>query len=95
LCTGSINDNSEILPKAALKAAAAFDPSITGFMDSRPSVAVPRNPKQLIHRTIIPSRGNEEEVNESAPVELDDRETVFNTIMDADALIIAIPVYSH
>jgi hypothetical protein len=45
LCNGAIRGNSEILLKAALKAAVASDPTITVSWIHVPSIALPRNPK--------------------------------------------------
>ncbi|KAL1879644.1 hypothetical protein Plec18167_004106 [Paecilomyces lecythidis] len=95
LGNGSIHGNSEILLKAALKAAAASDASITISWIHVPSVVIPRNAKPIkIEREIIPNR-SDEMVEGPKRVELDDREAVLNAILDADALIIASPVYSH
>ena len=95
LCNGSIHGNSEILLKAALKGAIAFDPSITTSWIHVPSVALPRNHKPLrVNASIIPNRDDEAAVGFKNQ-DPDDREVVFNAIMEADALIIASPVYSH
>lgn len=95
LANGSIHGNSEILLKAALKAAAASDPSITISWIHVPSVVIPRNAKPIkIEKEIIPNR-SDELLQGPRRVELDDREAVLNAILDADALIIATNVYSH
>ncbi|KAL1849403.1 hypothetical protein Daus18300_013285 [Diaporthe australafricana] len=101
LCNGSIHGNSEILLKAALQAAVAQDPSIRTSWIHVPSVVIPRNPRPLRDEPdIIPNRShyfeggnNDDELGPRA--EVDDREAVFEAIMDADAIIIATPVYSH
>ncbi|KAI1495388.1 flavoprotein [Biscogniauxia mediterranea] len=101
LCNGSIHGNSEILLKAALEAAKEFDSSITVSWIHVPSVALPRNHKPIkSDPSIIPYRNDDEKTGKRANgnnnnIPPDDREAVFNAIMDADALIIASPVYSH
>lgn len=103
LCNGSIHGNSEILLKAALLAAAAHDPSTSTSWIHVPSVVIPRNAKPLREEPdIIPKRSHEHPGNNgrntslaSQGVDVDDREAVFEAIMDADALIIATPIYSH
>lgn len=103
LCNGSIHGNSEILLKAALQAAAAHDPSISTSWIHVPSVVIPRNPKPLREEPdIVPNRSHEYASNDASgtsptgrSVDVDDREAVFEAIMDADALIIATPIYSH
>ncbi|KAI1498592.1 flavoprotein [Biscogniauxia marginata] len=99
LCNGSIHGNSEILLKAALEAAKEYDSSITVSWIHVPSVALPRNHKPIkSDPSIIPYRNDDDTAAAKAPnnnAQLDDREAVFNAIMDADALIIASPVYSH
>lgn len=95
LCNGSINGNSEILLKAALTAAINEDPNTTVSWMHVPSVAIPRHHKPLkVDTTIIPDRNDAGKKRQDA-TEPDDREAAFNAIMDADALIIATPVYSH
>ncbi|QGI69660.1 hypothetical protein CEK26_001992 [Fusarium fujikuroi] len=95
LCNGSINGNSEILLKAALKAATATDSSITVSWIHVPSVVLPR--QHLPFRSdpsLIPHShdGKEQPFRRREP---DDREAVFEAVMNADAIIIATPVYSH
>lgn len=103
LCNGSIHGNSEILLKAALLAPAARDPSISTSWIHVPSVVIPRNAKPLREEPdIIPNRSHEftsTKGSDTSPacriVDVDDREAVFEAVMDADALIIATPIYSH
>lgn len=101
LCNGSIHGNSEILLKAALQAAVAHDPSIKTSWIHVPSVVLPRNPKPLRDEPdIIPNRSYEyDKDGGSGPAgsttDVDDRAAAFEAIMDADALIIATPIYSH
>ncbi|KAF5965588.1 putative nadph-dependent fmn reductase protein [Fusarium bulbicola] len=95
LCNGSVNGNSEILLKAALKAATVTDSSISVSWIRVPTVALPR--QHLPFRddpSVIPHRNDGEEYRPRYS-ETDDREVVFEAIMDADAIIIASPVYSH
>lgn len=103
LCNGSIHGNSEILLKAALLAAVEHDPSLTVSWIHVPSVVIPRNPKPLRDEPdIIPNRSHEHTSNNDSAAtpaaqraDIDDREAVFEAIMEADALIIATPIYSH
>ncbi|KAJ9130112.1 Oxidoreductase [Coniochaeta hoffmannii] len=95
LCNGSIHGNSEILLKAALTAAAASDPSITTSWIHVPSVAIPRNPKPLEADNSIIPESDERDQPIHKDTELDDRRAVLGAIKDADALIVATPVYSH
>ncbi|KAI7764859.1 hypothetical protein LZL87_013842 [Fusarium oxysporum] len=95
LCNGSVNGNSEILLKASLKAATAIDSSISVSWIHVPTVVLPR--QHLPFRddpSVIPYRNDGKE-HQSRKNEPDDREAVFEAIMDADAIIIAGPVYSH
>src|SRR6478752_2930777 len=95
LCNGSLHGNSEILLKAALKAATATDSSITVSWIHVPAVVLPR--QHLPFRddaSMIPYRDDGKEY-QSRKREPDDRAAVFEAIMDADAIIIASPVYSH
>ena len=96
LANGSLQGNSEILLKAALTAAQEEDPSLTTSWFHVSSVSIPRNPKPLEGQLDISlgtidsmKAGND---HDSAP---DDRKTVFNAILDADAIIISTPTYSH
>ncbi|KAJ5547311.1 hypothetical protein N7494_004896 [Penicillium frequentans] len=92
LCNGSLNDNSEILLKAALKAAVNEHFNTTVSWMHVPSVAIPRHHQP--DNTIIPDRNDAGRQRQDA-AEPDDREAAYNAIMDADALIIATTVYSH
>lgn len=95
LCNGSLHGNSEVLLKAALKAATATDSSITVSWINVPAVVLPR--QHLPFRddaSMIPYRDDGKEY-QSRKREPDDREAVFEAIMDADGIIIASPVYSH
>ncbi|KAF4416154.1 nadph-dependent fmn reductase [Fusarium acutatum] len=95
LCNGSLHGNSEILLKAALKAATATDSSITVSWIHVPAVVLPRQHLPFKDDpSMIPYRDDGKEY-ESRKRESDDRQAVFDAIMDADAIIIASPVYSH
>ncbi|KAI1052758.1 hypothetical protein LB507_009792 [Fusarium sp. FIESC RH6] len=95
LCNGSLHGNSEVLLKAALKAAAATDSSITVSWIHVPAVVLPRQHLPFRHdASMVPYRDDGEEY-QSGKREPDDREAVFEAVMDADAIIIASPVYSH
>lgn len=95
LCNGSIHGNSEVLLKAALNAARQSDPTITVTWIHVPSVAIPSHCGPFSSDpSIIPDR-NDETSKVSKNAGLDDRKAVFNAIMDADALVIFSPVYSH
>lgn len=99
LCNGSVHGNSEILLKAALQGAVGRDPSISTSWIHVPSVVIPRNPRPLREEPDIIPKNNHEHGNDTGPTAqsagVDDREAVFEAIMDADALIIATPIYSH
>ncbi|POS75658.1 hypothetical protein DHEL01_v205945 [Diaporthe helianthi] len=98
-----MHGNSEILLKAGLLAAVQHDPSLTVSWIHVPSVVIPRNAKH--HRAegdIIPDRSDEYTGNhngvastENQRTDMDDREAAFEAVMEADALIIATPIYSH
>jgi len=95
LCNGSIHGNSEILLKAALTAAVASNPSITVSWIHVPSVVIPRNPKPLKPDNSIIPEGDDQHVKEAKETDVDDRKAVLNAILDADALIVSTPVYTH
>ncbi|KAJ5746537.1 hypothetical protein N7520_011719 [Penicillium odoratum] len=94
LANGTINGNSEILLKAALKAAEKADPSITTSWIHVPSVSVPRNPKPLEGAQDV-SMGTIGQTGVGGDTVPDDRSDVLNAILAADALIFATPIYSH
>ncbi|CCT74219.1 uncharacterized protein FFUJ_10262 [Fusarium fujikuroi IMI 58289] len=95
LCNGSINGNSEILLKAALKAATATDSSISVSWIHVPAVVLPRQHLPFKDDpSMIPYRDDGKQY-QSSKREPDDRQAAFEAIMDADAIIIATPVYSH
>src|SRR5262245_19961601 len=98
IANGSQGGNSEILLKAALRAATTANSSISTSWIHAPSVSIPRNPKPLsgaqdislgVNSDLHSANGN---VHYDIP---DDRASVLNAILDADALIFATAVYSH
>lgn len=102
LANGSIGGNSEILLKAALLSAQEADHSITTSWIHVPCVSFPPNPKPLanapdISLGTIASNNQRGDSNTKAhqPPTADDRRTVFDAILDADALIFSTAVYSH
>lgn len=97
IANGTQDGNSEILLKAALTAATELDHSITTRWIHAPSVSIPRNPKPLKGSLDVSHGLNEglqagETTTDPIP---DDRRAVLDAILDADALIISTPVYSH
>lgn len=94
LANGTFNGNSEILLKAALKAAEKADPSITTSWIHVPSVSVPRNPRPLEGAQDV-SMGTIGQTGVDGDTVPDDRRDVLNAILAADAIIFATPIYSH
>lgn len=97
LANGTIDGNSEILLKAALQAAQNTSKSITTSWIHVPSVSVPRNPKPLkgaqdVSMGTIGQTGVE---GGDTTTVADDRADVLDSILAADALIFATPIYSH
>ncbi|KAH7397090.1 flavoprotein-like protein [Pyrenochaeta sp. MPI-SDFR-AT-0127] len=100
LVNGSKGGNSEILAKAALQAAKEKDASITTSWIHVPSVAYPRNSGPLKGAPDVSAGTNaSNNTNGTTPNEQeaarDDRLTVFNAILDADAILYSTAVYSH
>ncbi|KAI8936574.1 hypothetical protein NX059_006974 [Plenodomus lindquistii] len=103
LANGSKGGNSEILLKAALLSAQQQDPSITTSWIHVPSVSFPRNPAPLENAPDISvgtnasnnHRGDNENDADKKDAVIDDRPTIFNAILDADALVFSTAVYSH
>lgn len=98
IANGSLNGNSEILLKAALKAATNSDPSITTSWIHAPSARIPVDPKPLANSQDVSLGTNP--VMQSAPADsslenLDDRAAVLNAMLDADGIIFSTPIYSH
>ncbi|KAF2856176.1 hypothetical protein T440DRAFT_550561 [Plenodomus tracheiphilus IPT5] len=101
LVNGSKGGNSEILLKAALLSAQEASPSTTTSWIHIPSVSYPRNPAPLSNAPDISlgtnASNNHRGDDTTSPKDTtpDDRLTVFNAILNADALIISTAVYSH
>lgn len=98
LANGSLGGNSEFLLKAALTAAVEKDPSITVSWLHVPSVIVPPNPKPLTGGVDV-SLGQVASMqagsNENSLNIPDDRAAVLEAILEADAIIISTPTWSH
>lgn len=97
LANGTVRGNSEILLKAALKAASDTDKTITTSWIHVPSAVCPPNPKPLQGVQDV-SLGSNTGMTDGASIsaqERDDRAVVLNALLDADALIFTTPVYSH
>lgn len=84
----------EILLKKLLTGALQHDPSVTLSWLHAPSLRVPRG--------LLPLQETQEGTNTvmrsaepKAGAELDSRATVLNVILEADALVISTPIYSH
>ncbi|KAF4497577.1 6-hydroxy-D-nicotine oxidase [Fusarium agapanthi] len=83
LCNGSIHGNSKILLKAALKAAAATDSSISVSWIHIPSVVLPRQHLPFRHNpSMVPYRDDGKD-QLSGKREPHDREAVFKALVDA------------
>lgn len=97
IANGTRDGNSEILLKAALKAAQETDPSITTSWVHIPSVSIPPNPKPLDGAMDISVGMNEgmSAGNDSGVDIPDDRQALLDGLMDADAYIFSTPIYSH
>lgn len=96
LANGSVQGNSEILLKVALMAAREADPSITVSWVHVPSVSIPRNPRPMEAQMDI-SLGTIDSMRagDDRDYVADDRGAVLDAILDADAIIISSPTYSH
>ncbi|KAI9928854.1 hypothetical protein ASPWEDRAFT_36662 [Aspergillus wentii DTO 134E9] len=97
IANGSLDGNSEILLKAALTAAVKFNTSITTSWIHAPSVRVPNNPKPLSGSQDVSAGTNAafQSAESGTGDSLDDRAAVLNAILNADALILSSPIYSH
>ncbi|CAD0108655.1 unnamed protein product [Aureobasidium uvarum] len=92
LANGTPSGNSEILLKAALTAAIVFDSSITTSWIHVPSISIPTNPAPLDSPVGFDLASKLNVASNNAP---DDRAAVREAILDADAIIISTPTYSH
>ncbi|KAK9787227.1 putative NADPH-dependent FMN reductase-like domain-containing protein [Seiridium cardinale] len=93
ISAGTLNGNSEVLLKAALQAAEQAKPGITTSMARIRYMQAPRNGKP-IPQSIVP---HITAYKPDAPGshDIDDRPHLYEAIMEADAIIISTPVYSH
>jgi multimeric flavodoxin WrbA len=87
LANGTPSGNSEILLKAALTAATKSDSTITTSWTHAPSISIPTNPARLDSPV-----GFDLASKLNAP---DDRAAVREAILNADAIIVSTPTYSH
>ncbi|KAF3040904.1 hypothetical protein E8E12_005938 [Didymella heteroderae] len=101
LANGSIEGNSTILLKAALLAAKEADPGTTTSWLHIPSLSYPPNAGPLSHAQDVSmgaNKGNNDHGSSTkghASETVDDRKTLYESIMDADALLFSTAVYSH
>ncbi|KAG9525190.1 flavoprotein, partial [Aureobasidium melanogenum] len=92
LANGTPSGNSEILLKAALTAATGSDSSITTSWIYVPSISIPTNPAPLDSPVGFDLASKLNVASNNAP---DDRAAVREAILDADAIIVSTPTYSH
>jgi multimeric flavodoxin WrbA len=98
LANGTPGGNSEILLKAASSGVSKADPSATLSWIHVPSVSIPPNAPPLEGARDISLGSNEvmtRRGEEPIPRIPDDRATVLNAILDADAPLFSTPIYSH
>ncbi|OBT64245.1 hypothetical protein VE03_06889 [Pseudogymnoascus sp. 23342-1-I1] len=92
---GSPNGNCEILLKAALNAAISSLPGTTGSILNLSNLSFPSYP---IPGTFDPSTGSANAIPQGLPIKdqvPDDRPAALDAILNADALILASPVYTR
>ncbi|KAI4719392.1 flavoprotein [Aureobasidium sp. EXF-10727] len=92
LANGTPSGNSEILLKAALTAATESDSSITTSWIHVPSISIPTNPTPLDSPVGFDLASKLNVASNNAP---DDRAAVRDAILNADAIIVSTPTYSH
>ncbi|THV82784.1 flavo protein [Aureobasidium pullulans] len=92
LANGTPSGNSEILLKAALTAATEADSTITTSWIHVPSISIPTNPAPLDSPVGFDLASKLNVASNNAP---DDRAAVREAILDADAIIVSTPTYSH
>ena len=92
LGNGTPSGNSEILLKAALTAATESDSTITTSWIHVPSISIPTNPAPLDSPVGFDLASKLNVASNNAP---DDRAAVREAILDADAIIVSTPTYSH
>jgi multimeric flavodoxin WrbA len=101
LANGSIGGNSTILLKAALLAAKDSAPGTTTSWIHVPSLSYPPNAGPLSHAQDVSmgaNKGNNDHglsTNGHRSEIVDDRNTLYEAIMDADAILFSSAVYSH
>jgi multimeric flavodoxin WrbA len=98
LANGSVGGNSEILLKAALSSAKLSNPDITTSWIHIPSLTYPPNTGPLTNSVDISmgaNASNNYNGSTSSSTVIDDRRTLYEAIMNADALIFSTAVYSH
>ncbi|KAF2622157.1 flavo protein [Macroventuria anomochaeta] len=99
LANGSIGGNSTILLKAALQSAKTSHPSTTTSWIHIPSLSYPPNAGPLSHAQDVSmganAGNNVDGSSASLNTVIDDRRALYESIMDADALIFSTAVYSH
>jgi multimeric flavodoxin WrbA len=92
LANGAPSGNSEILLKAALTAATESNSSITASWIHVLSISIPTNPAPLHSPVGFDLASKSNITSNDAP---DDRAAVREAILDADAIIVSTPTYSH
>ena len=92
LSNGTPLGNSEILLKAALTAATEADSSVTVSWIHVPSVSIPTNPAPLDSPVGFDLASKSNASSNDAP---DDRAVAREAILNADAIIVSTPTYSH
>lgn len=102
LANGSIGGNSTILLKAALLAAKDSVPGTTTSWIHTPSLSYPPNAGPLSHAQDVSmgmNKGNNDHGSSNGHVGrreiVDDRKTLYESIMNADAVLFSSAVYSH
>lgn len=93
ISAGTLNGNSDILLKAALQAAERARPGVTTSTARIRYMRSPRNGRPL-PQSLVPAITTH---TPGAPGtdDPDDRARLYEAIMEADAVVISTPVYSH
>ncbi|KAL1792920.1 hypothetical protein ACET3X_009427 [Alternaria dauci] len=92
LANGTPSGNSEILLKAALTAATESDSTTTTSWIHVPSISIPTNPAPLDSPVGFDLASKPTTASNNAP---DDRAVVREAILNADAILVSTPTYSH
>lgn len=99
LANGSIGGNSTIQLKAALQSAKQSTPGTTTSWIHVPSLSYPPNAGPLSHAQDVSmganAGNNDHGTGSSTDNIIDDRKILYESIMDADAIIFSTAVYSH